>query len=145
MITAVQSTCAGFAFTFCRKNYTHWQKLTVRNQASVAALSSKQIIITWSQVRTVLLGRFNCWNLSSRITAWATLDFYTELNILTLHFSSICRRQCHYEFNTVFWKLCIVFCAKPKEVDYNKLFSPRQIHVSVLVAFKYIIKNSMLK
>ena len=30
-------------------------------------------------------------------------------------FCGICRRQCHYEFNTAFQKSCIVFCAKPKE------------------------------
>ena len=40
-------------------------------------------------------------------------------------------RQCHYEFNTVFLKSCIVFCARPKEVDPIKLISLRQTSVSV--------------
>ena len=34
-----------------------------------------------------------------------------------IFFCGICRRQCHYEFNTVFWKSRMVFFAKPKEVD----------------------------
>ena len=42
----------------------------------------------------------------------------------------------YYDFNTVFWKLCIVFCAKPKEVDpiklnfdmTNKCFDSTQIY-----------------
>ena len=33
----------------------------------------------------------------------------------------IYRRNCHYEFNMVFRKSCIVFCAKPKEVNPIKL------------------------
>ena len=32
-------------------------------------------------------------------------------------FCGICARQRHYEFKMVFGKSCIVFCAKPKEVD----------------------------
>ena len=44
-------------------------------------------------------------------------------------FCGICGRQCHYEFNTVFWKSCIVFCAKLKEVDPITLISLRQINV----------------
>ena len=39
------------------------------------------------------------------------------------HFCGICRRQRHYEFNKVFGKSCIVFCAKPKEVDPIKLYA----------------------
>ena len=64
------------------------------------------------------------------------------LNTITLQlpqigFCGICRRQCHYEFNTVFWISCIVFCAKPKEVNPIKQISLLQISVSV--ALKYII------
>ena len=69
---------------------------------------------------------------------------WLELLVLSLPlfvFCGICRRQCHYEFNTVFWKSCIVFCARPKEADPIKLISPRQISVSI--ALKYIINNSM--
>ena len=29
-----------------------------------------------------------------------------------LHFCGICRRKCHFEFNTVFEKSCTVFCAE---------------------------------
>ena len=50
----------------------------------------------------------------------------------------------HFEFNTVFWKSCIVFCAKPKEVDQSiKLISLWQI--GILIALKNIINNSILK
>ena len=35
----------------------------------------------------------------------------------------ICRGQCHYVFNTVLCNSCIVFCAKPKEVDPIKPIS----------------------
>ena len=59
------------------------------------------------------------------------------------HFCGICRRQCHYEFNTVYWKSCIVFCAKLKEVDPIKLISLRQISLSI--ALKYIINNNLWK
>ena len=37
------------------------------------------------------------------------------------YFCGICRRQCHYEFNTVIRKSCIVFCVKPKGVHPIKL------------------------
>ena len=57
-------------------------------------------------------------------------------------FCGICLRQCHYEFNTVFWTSCIVFCEKPKEKDPIKIISLRQINVSI--ALKYIINNSVL-
>ena len=60
-----------------------------------------------------------------------------------INFLGICRRQCHYEFNTVFWKSCIVFCAKPNEVDPIKLISLRQISLSITL--KYIINNSLWK
>ena len=61
------------------------------------------------------------------------------------HFSccGICRRQCHYEFKRVFWKSCIVFCAKPKEVHTIKLISLQQIRA--LIALKYIINNRVLR
>ena len=49
---------------------------------------------------------------------------------------------CHYEFNTVFWKSCIVYCAKPKEVDPIKLIS---LQGSVSIALKYEINNSVGK
>ena len=62
---------------------------------------------------------------------------------LKMPFCSLCRRQCHYEFITVFLKSCTVFCVKPKEVDRIKLISLRQISVSI--ALKYIINNSVLK
>ena len=52
-------------------------------------------------------------------------------------------RQCHYEFNTVFWKSCIVFCSKPKEVDPPKIISLQQKSVSI--ALTYIINNCVLK
>ena len=53
-----------------------------------------------------------------------------------LHDCGICRRQCHFEFSTVFWKPWIVFCTKPKEVDpinlnvstTNKCFDSTQIY-----------------
>ena len=54
-------------------------------------------------------------------------------------FCSICRRQCHYKFNMVFRKSCIVFCAKPKEVDPIKLISLQQTSVSI--ALKDIINK----
>ena len=49
--------------------------------------------------------------------------YYMELLFLYLfpYFYDICQRQCHYEFNMAFCKSCIVFCAKPKEVDPTKL------------------------
>ena len=55
---------------------------------------------------------------------------------LSVRFCGICRRQYHYDFNTVFRKLCYVFCAKPKEVDpiklnfsmTNKCFDTTQIY-----------------
>ena len=50
----------------------------------------------------------------------------------------------HYEFNTVFRKSCIVFCAKPKEVDPIKLISHYD-KKSVSITLKYIINNSVLK
>ena len=56
------------------------------------------------------------------------------------YFCEICRRQCHYEFNTVFQKSCIVFCAKPKEVYPIKLISLRQISVSIVLKY---INNSV--
>ena len=59
------------------------------------------------------------------------------------HFVAFVVRQCLYEFNRVFWKSCIVFCAKPKEVDPIKLISLRQTSVSI--ALKYIIYNGVLK
>ena len=62
---------------------------------------------------------------------------------VVLHFCGICRRQCHYEFNRVFGKPCVVFCAKPKEVDPIKLISLQQISVSIVLI--YIINNSLLK
>ena len=46
-------------------------------------------------------------------------------------FCCICRRQCHYEFNTVFCKSCIVFCAKPNVADPIKLISLQQISLSL--------------
>ena len=58
-------------------------------------------------------------------------------------FCGICRRQCHYEFNTVFWKSCIVFCAKPTEVNPIKLISLRPVRLSITV--KYMINNSVWK
>ena len=58
-------------------------------------------------------------------------------------FCGICRRQYHYEFNTVFWKSCTVFCAKPKEVDPINLISLWQINLSI--ELKYIINNSVWK
>ena len=67
-------------------------------------------------------------------------DCYSR--IWMFFFCGICRRQCHYEFNTIFRKSCIVFCAKPREVDPIKLISLRQ--TSVLIALKYIINNSVL-
>ena len=42
-----------------------------------------------------------------------------------------------------FWKSCIAFCAKPKEVDLIKLISLLQISVSI--GLKYMINNSALK
>ena len=60
-----------------------------------------------------------------------------------VHFCGICRRQCHYEFNMVFWKSCIIFCAKPKEVDPIELISLRQVCVSI--ALKYEINISVIK
>ena len=63
--------------------------------------------------------------------------------LMLFHFCGICRRQCHYEFNRSFPKSCIVFCTKPKEVDPIKLISLRQISVSI--ALKYVINNSVLK
>ena len=54
------------------------------------------------------------------------------------------RRQCHYAFNTVFWKPCMVFCTKLKELDSIKLkFFLWQ--KSVLITLKYIINNGVLK
>ena len=38
----------------------------------------------------------------------------------SIHFCSISRRKCNYEFSTVFRKSCIVFCAKMKEVNPMK-------------------------
>ena len=44
------------------------------------------------------------------------------LSSQTIHwdrvFCGICGRQCHYEFNTVFWKSCIVFCGKFLKYEY---------------------------
>ena len=51
--------------------------------------------------------------------------------------------KCHYEFNTVFRKSCIVSCAKPREGDPIKLISLPQKRVSI--ALNYIIRNSVLK
>ena len=51
-------------------------------------------------------------------------------------FCGICWRQCHYEFNTVFWKSCIICCAKLKEVDPIILISLQQVSLSI--AIKYI-------
>ena len=53
-------------------------------------------------------------------------------------FRAICQKQCHYEFNTVFQKSCIIACAKPKEVNpiklsfskTNKCFGSTQIYNS---------------
>ena len=68
----------------------------------------------------------------------------TSLTGLTPHnFYGFCRRQCYHEFNTVFWKSCIVFCVKPNEVDPIKLISLRQVSLSI--ALKYIINNSVWK
>ena len=46
----------------------------------------------------------------------------TNKNCEDNNFCGICRRQCHYKFNTVFWKSCIVFCAKLMEVNPFKPF-----------------------
>ena len=46
---------------------------------------------------------------------------YQHFPSSTHSFCGICRRQCHYEFNTVFRKSCNIFCAKPKEVDPIKV------------------------
>ena len=43
----------------------------------------------------------------------------------------------------IFWKSCIVFCAKPKEVDPIKLNF--RWHLSVSIALKYMINNGVLK
>ena len=40
-----------------------------------------------------------------------------KIAILYFIFCGICRRQCHFEFHMIFWKSCIVFSAKLKEVD----------------------------
>ena len=42
------------------------------------------------------------------------------MQFCTLTTMFLCRKQCHYEFNTAFQNSCIVFCAKPKEVDLMK-------------------------
>ena len=47
--------------------------------------------------------------------AWPV--FFPTIDGSSRGFCGICRRQCHYEFNTVFSKSCKVYCAKPKEVD----------------------------
>ena len=67
----------------------------------------------------------------------------TKSEGVSLIFVAFVERQCHYDFNTVFWKSCIVFCAKPKEVDSIKRISLRQTSVSI--ALKYIFNNSELK
>ena len=59
------------------------------------------------------------------------------------YFSGICRIQRRCEFNALFQKSCIVFCAKPKEVDPIKLnFS---VTNSVSIAPKYIINDGVVK
>ena len=80
------------------------------------------------------------------LVLYMSKDNANSISIQLLHtidFCGICRRRCHYEFNTVFWKSCIEFCAKPNEVDPIKLISLRQISVST--ALKYIIKNNVWK
>ena len=48
----------------------------------------------------------------------------------------ICQRQCHYEFNTVFWKSSIVFYAKLKQVvPINSLPNDKILHQSKFKAF----------
>ena len=47
------------------------------------------------------------------------------------------------EFNTVFSKSCIVFCAKPKKVDSTRYIP--LIQISVSIALKYIINNNVWK
>ena len=59
-----------------------------------------------------------------------------------LTFCGICPRQCHYKFNTVYWKSCIVFCAKQKEVDRKKThFSMTNKSFDSTQLYNYIIYN----
>ena len=60
-------------------------------------------------------------------------------------FCGICQRQCDYDFNMVFQKSCIVFCAKPKEVDLIKLISLCQKSISVALKYTCIFDNRVLK
>ena len=79
---------------------------------------------------------------SSSFESTISVECYSPNAITFLgYFCGICQRQCHFEFNTVFWKSCIIFCAKPNEVDPNKLISLRQVSLSI--ALKYIINNSV--
>ena len=64
------------------------------------------------------------------VSIWNNLDPVAD------GFHGICRRQCRYEFDTIFWKSCVVFCAKPKEVDPVKLISLRQVSVSIAQRMK---------
>ena len=80
------------------------------------------------------------------IVIWGTFTLPSAncINLFESHYNcGICRRQCHYEFNTVFWKSCVVICAKPRKVDPITLISLRQI--SLWIALKYIINNSVWK
>ena len=52
-------------------------------------------------------------SLETNLICWYVVCKRSEIG----HVCGICRRQCHYEFNTVFWKSCIVFCAEPKAID----------------------------
>ena len=54
---------------------------------------------------------------SMPIDMWSFGCILAELYTGSFCFCGICQRQFHYEFNMLFWKSCIVFCAKPKEVD----------------------------
>ena len=46
-----------------------------------------------------------------------------------MHEGMASRNKCHYVFNTVFWKSCKIFFAKPKEVD------PVNLNVSMTNSF----------
>ena len=91
----------------------------------------------------------------SAVSSWSTLPDKKKRNFLRLsisfNFCGICRRQCHYEFNTVFWNSCkvLVFCAKPKKADpinfnfcmTNKCFDGTRIYTRFKKKLHFLMLN----
>ena len=121
------------AMTIINPRKAYWPRQGSNHQPPVLKSGSLPTEL-WGSVKKLSVNAFNL--TVSKCLSCANLQF---LLLPMVHFCGICRRQCHYEFNTVFLKSCIIFCAKSKEEDPIKLISLRQISLSI--ALKCIINN----